>query len=138
MELLDARIPYTACPLCDALENTEVMIGDCTGHPSYKPSLPKAVRWIQCGKCAHVYVDGYFGPRALDELFSGSIPNADSFLWSILTWKGANPYWSEIEHYHNFGRKRLWALLEECGFQPVRYGVSLRYRACMEVIATRS
>jgi hypothetical protein len=49
-----------------------------------------------------------------------------------------NPYWGEIEHYHNFGRRRLYALLEEHGFEPARYGVSFRYRACMEVIARRS
>ena len=66
-----------------------------------------------------------------------SMPNADSFLWDALTRASTNPYWSEIEHYHNFGRARLWALLEDCGLQPMRYGVSTRYRACMEVIARK-
>ena len=66
-----------------------------------------------------------------------SMPNADSFMWRLLTGNKMNPYWGEIEHYHNFGRKRLYALLEECGFEPARYGVSTRYRACMEVIARR-
>jgi protein O-GlcNAc transferase len=64
-----------------------------------------------------------------------SMPNSDSFLWKVLTAKRANPYWKEIEHCHNFGRKRLYSLLREYGFEPVRYGVSQRYRACMEVIA---
>jgi SAM-dependent methyltransferase len=67
-----------------------------------------------------------------------SMPNADSFLWQVLNVSGANPYWGEIEHYHNFGRRRLYALLRECGFEPARYGVSHRYRACMEVIAKKS
>jgi protein O-GlcNAc transferase len=263
MELLEARIPYLSCPLCDAPESVEVKIGDCTGHPSHRSSLPKALRWIECKKCGHVYADGYFGPMALAHLLSGTIanqvpgydienqrfiwsrvvemvsglrsslegrwldvgfgngslvttaaefgyevvgldlreesvrlmrqfgyeahsiefdayranepfdvismadvlehmpypkralhhardllrpdgllflsmPNADSFLWQILTRNGVNPYWNEIEHYHNFGRKRLYALLDECGFQPVRYGASFRYRACMEVIARQS
>ncbi len=66
-----------------------------------------------------------------------SMPNSDSFLWQFLTKKGANPYWGELEHYHNFGRQRLYALLAECGFAPVRYGVSSRYRACMEVVARK-
>lgn len=42
-----------------------------------------------------------------------------------------------LEHCHNFGRSRLWALLEECGFKPAEYGVSERYRACMEVLAIK-
>ena len=67
-----------------------------------------------------------------------SMPNADSFLWQFLTRNGANPYWGEIEHYHNFGRRRLIGLLQECGFEPVHYGVRTRYRACMEVIASRT
>jgi SAM-dependent methyltransferase len=66
-----------------------------------------------------------------------SMPNADSFLWQVLTRNGVNPYWHEIEHLHNFGRRRLYALLREHGFEPVRYAVSLRYRACMEVIAKK-
>lgn len=66
-----------------------------------------------------------------------SMPNADSFVWQKLTKDGVNPYWSEIEHYHNFGRRRLYALLRSCGFEPIRYTVSLRYRACMEVIARK-
>ena len=67
-----------------------------------------------------------------------SMPNSDSFLWEFLTRNGVNPYWGEIEHYHNFGRARLFDLLAECGFEPVRYGVSVRYRACMEVVARKS
>ena len=45
------------------------------------------------------------------------------------------PYWSELEHFHNFGRARLYALLAEMGFTPLRYGVSLRYVVGMEIIA---
>ena len=42
-----------------------------------------------------------------------------------------------MEHYHNFDRAGLYALLRECGFSPVYYGVSERYRACMEVAAIK-
>jgi SAM-dependent methyltransferase len=64
-----------------------------------------------------------------------SMPNADSFAWKQLDREKRNPYWGEIEHLHNFGRARLHALLEETGFQPLRYGISQRYVACMEVVA---
>lgn len=73
-----------------------------------------------------------------DGLLYLSMPNADSFLWRAMTLKGMNPYWGEIEHYHNFGRRRLYELLEECGYEPVHFGISLRYLACMEIIARKS
>ena len=66
-----------------------------------------------------------------------SMPNTDSVLWQSLNADGRNPYWGEIEHYHNFGRRRLYALLEEFGFAPRSYGVSERYRVCMEVVAQK-
>lgn len=66
-----------------------------------------------------------------------SMPNAESTAWQILDRGKANPYWGEIEHYHNFGRTRLYRLLRETGFEPVRYSISARYRLGMEVIATK-
>jgi len=66
-----------------------------------------------------------------------SMPNSDSVSWNLLTAQKANPYWGEIEHYHNFGRARLYQLLEECGFKPLDFAVSQRYRLCMEVISGR-
>jgi protein O-GlcNAc transferase len=64
-----------------------------------------------------------------------SMPNMDTMVWRLLHANGVNPYWGELEHYHNFSRKRLYALLEEQGFTPLAYHVSERYRVCMEVIA---
>ena len=66
-----------------------------------------------------------------------SMPNIDSVLWKALDQHQANPYWGEIEHYHNFGRKRLFKLLHDSGFEPVRFGIGERYRVCMEVVARR-
>ena len=66
-----------------------------------------------------------------------SMPNIESVVWKYLDVNNANPYWGEIEHYHNFSRTRLYALLREFGFEPVRYGISERYRVCMEVIARK-
>jgi len=67
-----------------------------------------------------------------------SLPNMESMLWKAMDRQRANPYWAEIEHFHNFGRSRLYALLREMGFEPVRYGISERYRAGMEVIARKA
>lgn len=67
-----------------------------------------------------------------------SMPNSESVLWKALDMNKANPYWGEIEHYHNFGRARLYRLLRECGFEPLKYGISARYRACMEIVARKS
>jgi protein O-GlcNAc transferase len=256
-----ARIPYDACPLCGERGSNEVGTADCAGHPLYKPQLPRLQRWLQCRRCTHIFVDGYFSPAALELLFSDtpaeqlpghdpegqrymwayvvetvqrvgaapggrwldvgfgsgsllttaeefgyevvgldvreqnvrlmrdagynvqrvdfeafdggpfdvismadvlehvafpkqallhaaalmsaggllllSMPNADSYIWRAMTNARTNPYWAEIEHYHNFGRKRLYGLLAETGFQPIHYSVSLRYKACMQVIARR-
>ena len=67
-----------------------------------------------------------------------SLPNTECMVWKAMDANRTNPYWGEIEHCHNFSRTRLYALLAECGFTPVRYGISERYRACMEVIALRN
>lgn len=64
-----------------------------------------------------------------------SLPNMDTELWREMDRQDANPYWNEIEHYHNFTRNRLHELLRETGFEPVHYDVSRRYRCGMEVIA---
>lgn len=66
-----------------------------------------------------------------------SMPNCDSFLWRMMDQAKINPFWGEMEHYHNFGRDRLYDLLREVGLEPVRYGVSKRYRVCMEVVARK-
>ncbi len=66
-----------------------------------------------------------------------SMPNFDCSAWRLLDRDNANPYWGELEHYHNFSRSRLYELLQEMNFEPVRYGVSERYRVCMEVVAKR-
>jgi len=67
-----------------------------------------------------------------------SMPHYDCAAWRLLDMANANPYWSELEHFHNFSRRRLYAVLEESGFVPVQYSVSERYRVCMEIIARRA
>jgi SAM-dependent methyltransferase len=67
-----------------------------------------------------------------------STPNLDSFHWKAMDRAGKNPYWAELEHLHVFGRERLYELLRELGFEPLRYSVSERYLAGMEVLARRA
>lgn len=67
-----------------------------------------------------------------------SCPNLDSGSWREANAKGVNPYWSELEHHHNFSRASLMRLLAEEGFVPVDYSISIRYKSCMEVIARRT
>jgi hypothetical protein len=64
-----------------------------------------------------------------------SMPNASAALWHHWNATNQNPYWHEIEHYHNFTREKLYAVLQETGFKPFHYNVSERYRCCMEVLA---
>lgn len=64
-----------------------------------------------------------------------SMPNASAPLWHFWNANGWNPYWHEIEHYHNFTRERLYEVLQLTGFKPVHYAISERYRGCMEVLA---
>lgn len=74
---------------------------------------------------------------ARDGLLFVSMPNADCYAWRMLDRIDGNPFWAELEHYHNFGKRRLYALLREHGFEPVDYGISERYYLCMEVIARK-
>ena len=67
-----------------------------------------------------------------------SCPNLDSGSWRKANAEGVNPYWSELEHHHNFSRASLMRLLAEEGFIPVDYSISTRYKSCMEVIARRA
>lgn len=66
-----------------------------------------------------------------------SMPNSENIIWKQMVAQNQSPYLGEIEHYHNFSRTRLYSLFDECGFEAVRYGISERYRACMEVLAVR-
>lgn len=67
-----------------------------------------------------------------------SCPNRASFAWKRLSEEGLNPYFSEIEHYHNFSYSQIRALLGDHGFETLACSVSGRYRLCMDVVARRA
>ena len=33
-----------------------------------------------------------------------SLPNRDCLSWKVMDRTGTNPYWGELEHFHNFDR----------------------------------
>ncbi|MGB6687922.1 MAG: class I SAM-dependent methyltransferase [Terracidiphilus sp.] len=67
-----------------------------------------------------------------------SCPNRDCSSWRQMDIGNSNPYWGEMEHYHNFSRRSLMGLLRDCGFLPAAYSVSNRYIACMEIVAVKA
>lgn len=66
-----------------------------------------------------------------------SCPNRESAVWKLLDRAGHNPYWGEIEHYHNFSADHLSEWLIESLSVQVEIGVSNRYLSCMELIVKR-
>ena len=66
-----------------------------------------------------------------------SMPNSESAIWKFMSYQNQDPYFNTIEHYHNFSRTRLVSLLNECGFNMKRYGITERYRSGMEVVAQK-
>jgi len=254
------RIPFEACPLCDARRFESAAVGDCSSHPLYVRPLSPVMVWKRCCACRHVFTEGHYSEEAnrlifgranehqqvgwqieqqrvtwaravervlphaavgdwLDVGFGNaallftvqeygftpvgidlradnvqalaslgieahradlaaldfaerfavismadvlehvpfprpmlraahralaaegvlfvSMPNMESMVWRALDLQQANPYWGELEHCHNFSRTRLHALLRAEGFEPLRYGISERYRAGMEVVARK-
>jgi protein O-GlcNAc transferase len=110
IESLDADEFFDVISMCDVLE-----------HVPFPAETLKAARMRLAGGGALLV----------------SMPNSDCFVWKALDATGANPYWAELEHYHNFSRDNLYRLLRRHGLEPVSYGISKRYRACMEVISIR-
>ncbi len=97
-------------------------------------SLADVLEHLAFPRPALEHAAALLAPRGL--LFV-STPNMDTAVWKALDAQQANPYWGELEHYHCFSRVRLYALLQECGFEPLHYAVSARYRCGMDVIARK-
>ena len=57
--------------------------------------------------------------------------------WKALDAQKVNPYWSDLERYHNFTRERLLELLAGDDFEIVDFGIPHRARAQMEIYALR-
>jgi len=66
-----------------------------------------------------------------------SLPDLGSSVWRLLNQANANPYWGEIEHHHNFSRERLFTLLHQEGFKVIDATIPNRYKAQIEVYASK-
>ena len=49
-----------------------------------------------------------------------SMPNREPMLFNLLQAHAANPHWRAIDHYHLFGRSRLYRLLRDHGLRARR------------------
>jgi hypothetical protein len=67
---LHARVPFTACPLCDSVDIRFLCEASCMGHPMFTPALPATMSWLLCSACGHVFTAGYFTAETLDFIFS--------------------------------------------------------------------
>lgn len=110
IETLDFPGRFSVVSMTDCLERT----------PFPRTTLDAAHRLLQPG--------GVLFVRA---------PNMATIVWRLLDTAGRNPFWNEFEHYHNFTRERLYALLRTHGFKPAAYAVSEHDTSGMEVIAVR-
>lgn len=66
-----------------------------------------------------------------------TMPNMDSVVWRAMDRERMNPYWSDLEIYHHFTRKRLYDLLIVNGLLPLEYSVSEHHRSSMDVLAIK-
>jgi predicted O-linked N-acetylglucosamine transferase (SPINDLY family) len=108
----------------------------CSGHPACTPqvlSLMDVLEHLPDPRAALLHARQLLAPGGILVL---SLPDAASSTWQLLERGACNPYWMEIEHYHNFSRPRLIALLRECGFTLLDFAIPQRYKAQMELYAT--
>ena len=102
---------------------------------TYKPSVISLMDVLEHVPFPKTMLRAVVDLLAPDGVVLLSMPNKDSILWRAMCDQAANPYLGELEHYHNFGRSRLYDLLQEFALEPVTYGVSQRYRCGMEIVA---
>lgn len=67
-----------------------------------------------------------------------SLPGLNSSSWRVMDRAGQNPYWGELEHFHNFSLTRLRALLNQTGFVIKKVKFPYRYRAQIELYCSLS
>jgi 2-polyprenyl-3-methyl-5-hydroxy-6-metoxy-1,4-benzoquinol methylase len=71
-KLKNERILYSECPLCDSVEILPLVTMNCTSHAMWREPLEPSISWVHCGKCEHIFTEGYFTDEALDVLFSNT------------------------------------------------------------------
>lgn len=128
------RTPYGACPLCLSSVYRIERDGDCSRHRLHQPSIPKAIRWLRCPDCQHVYTDGYFDTQALATILElaheSQVPGrvvetqraqaAEIVEWVEPFLPGRNRTWLDV----GCGSGALLMVAAEYGFEP--FGLDLR------------
>jgi hypothetical protein len=71
--------------------------------------------------------------RPHTDLLYVSLPVTDSTIWEAMG--DDNPYWNEIEHYHNFSKYSLSEALRLSGFSIIAMRPGSRYVSTIEAIA---
>ena len=66
-----------------------------------------------------------------------STADMSSSSWQAMETEKSNPYWTDLERYHNFSRDRLLLLLRDSGFEIADFAIAGRARAQMEIYAVR-
>jgi SAM-dependent methyltransferase len=114
--------------ICSAFENLAIE------EPLSVLSMADVLEHMPAPRAA---IDKVHALLEADGLFYLSCPNSETSTWRLWEEANTNPYWGELEHYHNFSRSKLLQLLNDHGFRVIDYFVSARYYSCMEIIARK-
>jgi hypothetical protein len=138
-------IAYRACPLCGSQSFSESHRADCSLYPHFRLPLSPVLTWMRCSTCQLSFRNGFYTDDAFAILFEkahlsqpvGHDYERQRSVWARVidkvTAHQSAGVWLDV----CFGNGALLLMAVEHGFTPVSYGVSERYRACMEVIAIR-
>lgn len=58
--------------------------------------------------------------------------------WRAMEAEKVNPYWTDLERFHNFNREQVLGLLRESGFEIADFALAVRAPAQMEIYAVRT
>lgn len=53
----EERVIYKKCPLCEAKDIIDLVVGDCSKHALYDTSLNSKIQWRQSSHCHHVLAE---------------------------------------------------------------------------------
>ena len=131
-KVLEARIPYNNCPLCESNNISKSAVGDCSKQLLYHPMIPSIMQWMDCGDCLHQFINGHFTDEALEVIFSKQPENqvvgyqieeqryiSARIIEKVIPFKSYGT-WLDV----GFGNGSLLFTADEYGFEPI--GVDLR------------
>ena len=73
------RIRYKACPLCWSAEIRPFITVNYSQSQFWHEPMEPTIVWVQCGKCEHIFTEGYFTDEALNTLFTNTPVQEDDF-----------------------------------------------------------